>query len=287
MQHTIMHDIKLLLPSLIKSAVQFEVASVLKKNEELSLEVAKLTKTNQDLTNKLNGYKKQTEKWISITKEMEDETLPGLCEQVKALETAWKNKEKSLANKTKDFIATQNKLKSEMSEATNLKAEWEDLLKAKTDGTKIINIEKSQEFVSAEYDDFREIQKNILNDVTNLKVTVAQKSAKTEHNANYTRFDCFEVGGVPPVLDVHGNEDCKGIILGLCRELQYWLPPSSISTAHRLKKHPNKRGPPAIIFKFNSQDIRNDVFDLLRNYIKAKYQWQCFNIRKLYVNFFI
>ena len=38
-----------------------------------------------------------------------------------------------------------------------------------------------------------------------------------------------------------------------------------------------------MICKFSNRDIRNDVF-ALRNQIKDKYDWKCYNIKKLYIN---
>ena len=161
---------------------------------------------------------------------------------------------------------------------------WEKLLQAKTDGCPLENIEKSQEFVSAKYEEFRDQQQKLATTVTSLKEKLARQEIKAEHNANYPRWDCLELRGVPRVpVDAFGNENCKEIVINICKELHYWLPPSAISTAHRLKKHSNSHGPPAMIVKFSNRDTRNDVFELRRQ-IKDKYNWKCYNIRKLYIN---
>ena len=215
---------------------------------------------------------------------MENTTLPKVVQDVATLETSWKNKEKSITNKTKDLLSTQNKLQSNMSEISNLQNEWEKLLKAKTDGCDIRNIEQSQQFVSDEYDEFREKQKNLASTVASLEEKVAKQEVKSEHNANYPRWDSVEVAGIPLLpIDEFGNENCKKMIMDICKELHYWLPLSAISTAHRLKKHPSRRGPPVMIVKFTNRDIRNDVY-ALRKQIKDKYSWNCYNIKKLFIN---
>ena len=171
-----------------------------------------------------------------------------------------------------------------MKEINNLQSEWEQLLKAKTEGCDIKSIEQSQQFVSDEYEEFREQQKELVSAVASLEQKVAKQEVKSEHNANYPRWDSLEMDGIPynPV-DSFGNENCKEMVINICKEMHYWLPASAISTAHRLKKHPNKRGPPVMIVKFNNRDIRNDVFKL-RKQIKDKYFWNCYNIKKLFIN---
>ena len=283
-QQTLLREIKACLPAMVASAVQKELEPALKKRDELKLEIADLKKAKLELTNKVEGFKKQVDKWLKVAKVMEEETIPSLIDKVIALEKSWKIKEKTIANKTKQFISTQNKVQKEIEELSNLQNEWEKLLKAKTDGTDIVNIEKSQQFVSDEYDEFREKQKTLVKKVTSLEEKVAKQAAKSEHNSNYSRWDSLELDGIPRVpVDEYGNENCKEMVINICKELHYWLPPSSISTAHRLKKHPSKRGPPAMIVKFNNRDIRNDVFEL-RSHIKNKSYWNCYNIKKLYIN---
>ena len=67
-------------------------------------------------------------------------------------------------------------------------------------------------------------------------------------------------------------ESYKQTVINICRELHYNIPPNEISTAHRLKKHPESSGPPGIIVRFKDRDIRKDVLDLkfLLSYIKYK-----------------
>ena len=88
---------------------------------------------------------------------------------------------------------------------------------------------------------------------------------------------------VPVILDKDGKENCKESIISICKELHLWLPDMSISTAHRLWQHSNKTGPPPIVVKFVSRDIRNDVYQL-RHAIKEKSYWRAYGTKKLYIN---
>ena len=106
---------------------------------------------------------------------------------------------------------------------------------------------------------------------------------KTEHGLNYSRLECLEFDGVPTVKDRDGKENCKLQILEICKELNYWIPEYTISTAHRKKQHYSKKGPAPIIVEFNCKDIRNDVFSL-RHQLKDKIYWYCYDIKKLYIN---
>ena len=277
MQQSILAEIKDLLPSLVKTAVQQELMNMLKKRDELKAEIATLTK-------QVVGYKTQVDKWVALVKTLETTTLPKITQDIATLENNWKNKEKSIALKTKHFISTQNKLQNNLTELNNLQKEWENLLKAKTDGCEIRNIEKSQQFVSEEYEDFREEHKKLASTVASMEKEIAKQAIKSEENANYPRWDSLELAGIPPCpVDKFGNENCKEMVINICKELNYWLPASAISTAHRLKKHPSRRSPPAMIVKFNNRDIRNDVY-ALRKQIKDKYFWNSYNIKKLFIN---
>ena len=277
MQKTLLAEIKELLPSLVKAAVQQELQNMLKKRDEIKTEIA-------TLTNQVVGYKTQVDKWVALVKTIETTTLPKIIQDVATLETNWKNKEKAITLKTKHFLSTQNKLQNNLTELNNLQTEWEKLLKAKTNGCEIKNIEQSQQFVSDEYEDFREKHEQLASTVASLEEKVAKQAVKSEHNTNYSHWDSLELAGVPVVpVDEFGNENCKEMVINICKELNYWLPASSISTAHRLKKHPSRRGPPTMIVKFNNRDIRNDVY-ALRKQVKNKYFWNSYNIKKLFIN---
>ena len=277
MQNSLLADVKKILPNLIKASVKEELQPMLLKRDELKHEISELQK-------KVDGYKTQVEKYVELVKTMDNITLPEVVKDLSALETAWNSKEKSITLKTKDLLSTQNKIQNDMQEISKLHEEWEKLLKAKTNGCVIKDIEQSQQFVSEEYEEFRDKQEKLASTVASLEQKVAKQEVKSEHNANYPRWDSVEIEGIPTVpVDAYGNENCKEMVINICKELHYWLPPSAISTAHRLKKHQNKRGPPGMIVKFNNRDIRNDVYSL-RKQIKDKQFWKCYNIGKLFIN---
>ena len=114
-----------------------------------------------------------------------------------------------------------------------------------------------------------------------------QKLAKTEHKAesigNYCRWDHAIFGGIPYSPGIDGLENCKQIIVNVCRELHYNIPINEISTAHRLKQHANSSRPPNIVVRFKDRDIRNDVLRL-KSVLKEKRYWKNYNIQRLYIN---
>ena len=101
----------------------------------------------------------------------------------------------------------------------------------------------------------------------------------------YSRQDHVTFSGVPFAPGPDGVENCKQMVVNICRELHYNIPPNEISTAHRLKQHPDAalRGPPGIIVRFKDSDIRNDVLGL-NSQMKGKHFWRCYNIQRLYIN---
>ena len=56
-----MAEIKELLPSLVKTIVQSELQLMLKKRDELKLEIT-------DLKKKVDGYKTQVDHWVELVK---------------------------------------------------------------------------------------------------------------------------------------------------------------------------------------------------------------------------
>ena len=63
-------------------------------------------------------------------KNIEENVVPKLTEDVKQLETSWQDEKKSITNKTNQFISTKNKLQKDMSELGRLQTELENLLKS-------------------------------------------------------------------------------------------------------------------------------------------------------------
>ena len=104
-QQTMLVEIKSLLPALVKSAVHSELQTLITKRDELKHEIS-------GLRTKVEGYKSQLDHWLTTVKTIENTTLPGVVQDVAALENAWKNKEKCITGKTKDLQSSQNKLQA-------------------------------------------------------------------------------------------------------------------------------------------------------------------------------
>ena len=99
----------------------------------------------------------------------------------------------------------------------------------------------------------------------------------------YSRMDHVVFNGVPFCRGMNGNENCKQMIVNICKELHYIVPISEISIAHRLKQHHSKTGPPGIIVRFKDREIRNDVLEL-KSQLRDKHYWISYGIERLYIN---
>ena len=120
-----------------------------------------------------------------------------------------------------------------------LKAKLKNL---KENNVKVNEIDTSQRFVSAEYDDLMKVNKRLREKVDQMEkdqnklTTDHNKLAnKTEHIFNYSHWDHVIFLGVPKCHVRGQTEDCKQMIVDICRELHYNIPMREISTAHRLK----------------------------------------------------
>ena len=280
MRNAIMQEVWNALPALVGEALNVQLVPAMTKAamEESVFDSPTVTQPSNedfktDITNKLNGYKTQVDQWITIAKDIQNIELPQIRDDVKALTNAFKNTEKTLINKTKQYISTENKVKNELKSLSELKTGLQELTNQKI---QVNDIDNAQKFVSAEYDDLNR-------KVDEMSKDLKKQANKTEHMFNYSRWDDAEFSGVPYALDNEGNEDCKTMIVNICKELHYVLPVNEISTAHRLKQHPRKTGPPSIIVRFKDRDIRNDVFKL-RKLTKGKTQWRNYGITKLFIN---
>ena len=152
------------------------------------------------------------------------------------------------------------------------------------DGKKVIKVEGSQDFLSNQYDAVVKENTEIKENIDKLSKKIEQNMQKTERNAGYSRFDCLELGGVPVHKDSDGKENCKHMVINICKELNLSLREDSISTAHRLKQHPDKKGPPTIIVKFSLRDVRNDVYALRKTLKQKETKINIYGINTLYIN---
>ena len=302
-KQSVLNEILLLLPTMITDALNAKLpaaATEIKSTEEESLshnateiqskideyqnDMAEVKRKQGNLIQKIDGYKMQASEWIAKTKKVEEEVLPCFRDRIEALEKSWSIKEKSINNKTKNCLFTHTKIHEELEEITKIKTKLEKQLNGnKSDSLRLCDIDQSQKFVAAEYDKIKMKQTQYESEIKEMKKKLERQEQKSERTANYSRLECLEVDGVPVIKDCEGNENCKWQIIEICKELNYWIPEHTISTAHRKKQHFSKTGPPPIIVKFNCKDIRNDIFKL-RHQLKDKFVWYCFDIKKLYIN---
>lgn len=163
--------------------------------------------------------------------------------------------------------------------------------------TKTSEIVTSQDFMSSKFDDFKDEISKMKNEVNKIKkkqetnedkiqtqeTKLVHQENKTEHMFTYSRQDHVLFSGVPLCPGLDGSENCKQMVVDICRELHYSIPINEISTAHRLKHHHERTDPPGIIVRFKDRDIRNDVLRLKRQ-LKGKTYWRSYGIRRLFIN---
>ena len=251
--------------------------------DTLEKDIVAMKQKNKDRDNKINGYETKLARWTDAVNGLESNVVE-LERKVDKFEKDIKQTEKSLVNKTKEYFATQKKVEKSLQETNNSHIKLKqciDTLKT-IDGKKIIEIEGSQEFVSNQYDNVVQTNKEIKQNIENLAKQVERNAVKSERNAGYSRMDCLELAGIPKNEDFEGKEDCKEMVKNICKKLHLSLRDDAISTAHRLKKHPDKTGPPVMIVKFNLRDDRNSVF-ALRKQLKTT-QINIYGITNLFIN---
>ena len=275
LRESIVKDILSQLPAMIREIIENkQITSALTAQLPASITqttvIEEIKKEQDSLMKKIDGFKIQATKWINITKNFENTVLPDFKQRIEDLEKSWSTKEKALNNKTKNYLFTHTKMNEQLEDMTKIKNKLQEHLEGiNGNGKKLSDIDQSQKYVSAEYDEIKAKQDEYESELKEMKRKLEYQEKKTEHTANYSRLDCLEVSNVPYALDRNGVENCKWQIIEICKELHYWIPEHSISTAHRKKQHPSKSGPPPIIVKFNCKDIRNDVFKL-RSQLKEK-----------------
>ena len=297
LRNAIMKEVMLAMPTLVKEALNAQLVPAMSEafmDNSIFNNVSETSpvddKTNDadlntnDLNNKLNGYKIQVDTWINEAKSMKENDMPKIKKQLKTLQETIKATEKSIVNKTKNYLATEKKITCNLKEMTSLMEQLQAKLNSvKENNVKVTEIDASQKFVSAEYDELMKVNNRLKEKVDKMEKEHHNLANKTEHIFNYSHWDHVVFGGVPYFFGRDKSEDCKQMIVNICRELHYNIPIREISTAHRLKQHHSKSTPPGIIVRFKDRDIRNDVLKL-RRLTKEKQYWRSYGIQKLYIN---
>ena len=141
----------------------------------------------------------------------------------------------------------------------------------------ILELKKSQNFISCQYEDLKTEHNKLLLSNKNQDIEikslkdhsmeltdkVLQDTEKIDAVEQYGRRQNLEMVGVP----MEEGEDTNKIVIEVAKLLQVELTPDQISTSHRLptkrKQSSNELHPsPPIIVRFISRDIRNRIYGL-------------------------
>ena len=143
----------------------------------------------------------------------------------------------------------------------------------------IVELQQSQEFFCAQYDDIKSENEKLkvinedfktknkeqteellaLKENTNdSKEKIRDVAYKLDGTDQYIRRQNLQFVGVP----VTENEDIADIVVKLCNLAGANVKKCDISTAHRLppKRHVKTSTPPAIIARFISRNVKNEVY---------------------------
>ena len=268
---SVINHILLILPAMIDQHLgqNSSQESPFLSSEVIHNDIGNIAAKQTELHNKLNAYQKELHVW---------------SDKVKNVEISVNDLQRKFDQQQVKNNATENSLVLELNKIKQLKTSLDKQLKQiKIDQNTVKEIDASQDFVSTKYDDFLKKHKEMKDEVKEIRQKLTKQENKTEHISNYSRWDHAEFDGVPHCFGPDGTENCKEMIVNICRELSYNIPINEISTAHRVKQHPAKSGPPKIIVRFKDRDIRNDVLKL-RSQLKDKLYWRNYGITRLFIN---
>ena len=309
LRQTLYDELYLHLPTMIESLKNDQSSIISAKDEsqrsetnvdaisKIQSDILRLNTQHNRLCDMVNGYQDQVEVW-KVTVQAIQTRERDLTKDIRDQKKSRENHEKEINNRMKNLMSIENKIKEEFNEMKKIKNDLKSIQKS----TEIKEITKAQEFVGAKYDEIIEETKKVAEQVKSYadEKTKSDKQLHeinkrletnikhTHHNSKYSRKDCAELGGVNTTLNDTNSkgervENCKKLVIDICKEMHLIIPPSAISTAHRLAQHPDKTTPPAIIVRFAIRDFRNDVFSL-KSIAREKKVWSCANIEKLYIN---
>ena len=273
-------------------------------------QVQALQKNYERLSSSMSGYKAQVESWkdkVSVLQQAANERDREWKKEGKQIKTS--------ATKIEQFTRTHEEMKKAVKaldakknqidvKIDEIKTVMKSIPKTTIESTpKISDLEKSQEFINAEFEKLKEENTTLKGKLETQIQEVAQNleynMKKTNRNAQYTREECLTISGVPEEA-IEGTDhpadsatakarnnckESKNAVIALCKELNLIVDPEKISIAHRLKKSRYaKKGPRPIIVKFSNKELCKDVYNL-RKACKEISQW-AFNDKanKIYIN---
>ena len=245
------------------------------------------------LNNSVSGYKAQVENW--------KEKVLILQQAANESQAAWKREEKRIkisASKIEQFTKTNETMKKTVNMLECNKDVWDSKIKEIKETVdsfpKLSEIEKSQEFLSAEFEKIKaentsltgRIRGDLETQIQEVAQNVELNLKKSINNAQYPREECLTISGVSESIEeadhsvdsdtakVKNNcKESKEAVINLCKELNLVIDPDKISIAHRLKKSKfAKKGPRPIIVKFSNKELCKEVLNL-RKACKEISQW--------------
>ena len=296
-----------------------------KKRDEEDKKVQHLISQLQTSCNKcdstLKGYKQQMSVWTKkvtslqthvndIDKERKKEAKQikigcSKLEEFTKTNTKMKNNLKCLDKMKADLTSNSDMSNDIDNKIEAVKKELQDTIKNLQDSSKpvngevIVNVENSQDFINAKYEELKKdvknqneaIKKHLSEHDGQLRVMtdrVEKTLDKSENNSQYLKRDCAVLEGVPETGeedDKNHNEKCKKKVLSVFKELKLIVDPDKISILHRLKKsRHSKPGPRGIIVKFTSREVCHDVLQLRKD-CKEKTTWEFDrNAKRIFIN---
>ena len=297
--------VKLIIPLIRKANVFCTKVSDCPKPTNNQKTDKQLQKSNDRLVSMNKGLREQVQVWTTKVKELQA--------KVHNLESKINNETKIYKadrNKINDFTKTHHKMKNALKELDEKKADVESkicLINEKLDSVTektqrpIDDVETSQHFVNSKYEELKKQNEEIKNQlsenvknfgksfgeineqVKELSEGIIFTHEKAENNAQYSRSDSLQLDGTLPESLFDSlkteSENCKDILVKLCKEVNFILNPNSISTAHRLKPRENSKGR-GIIVRFINRDARNDVYGLRKSF-KDKRDWDMEGVEKV------
>lgn len=161
-------------------------------------------------------------------------------------------------------------IKAEIQAETQaMKQEFEELRK------RMMNIEKSQEFVAAKYDETIEALQSLKKQISTSETEInrqAEEMSSIHDNIEecytlidevqqYSRRDCLEISGIPKLT----NDDPKQLVTELSALTGVVIQDGDISTAHRLPDTKNNKN--RIIVKFVKRDKKDELYSKRRQLV--------------------
>ena len=162
--------------------------------------------------------------------------------------------------------------------------------------TELLEVKRSQDFISTKYDKLKDEYRYSKLKKTNKKQDAEIKKLKAESNEisaqgakEASKLDAFEQYGQRQNLEIVGipvtsNEDINAIEREIAELLQVTISSKDISTSYRLQTK-SKSNPPPIIVRFVNRDVRNRIYSNRKNSRNAEFtKLSIKGVEKIFIN---